>query len=201
MEIVCSSCKKNINLPDEKAPKEQPFSFACPYCQSRINVTPTSDKQLESSSMLNLFTLDPNQKGAMICHTRPEKYRKILEELEYQVHVPEYSIEAVNNLRFNSYKVVIVTEEYESQPNNGNSVLRTLQNMVMITRRTIFVVYVAPGLKSFDYLEAFSRSVNAIVSPEDMEKESIKDSLKRAIIENNRFFRVFNEVREKLGKV
>jgi len=200
MEVVCSSCNKKINVPDEKAPRGQPFNFSCPYCKNRINVTPDNKKQPESSPILKMFTLAPDQKGAMVCHTKPEKYKKLLEELGYQVHTPEYHIEAVNNFRFNSYKIVIITEEYESQPYDGSSVLRTLQNMVMATRRSIFVVYVAPGLKSFDYLEAFSRSVNAIVSAEDMQKDTIKDTLKRAVIENDRFFKVFNEVREKLGK-
>lgn len=200
MEFVCPSCEKKINVPDEKAPKGQPFSLSCPYCKNRISVTPTAEKQAEPSSMLKMFTLDPEKNGAMVCHTKPERYKKFLEELEYQVHTPEYHIEAVNNLRFNSYKIIVITEEYEKQPHDGNSILRTLQNMVMTTRRGIFVVYVAPGLKSFDYLEAFSLSVNAIVSAEDMEKNSTKDALEQAMIENSRFFRVFEEAREKLGK-
>lgn len=201
MELVCSSCGKKINLPDEKAPRGKAFSFSCPQCENRINVTPTAEKQPASSSMLKMFNLDPDKDGAMVCHTKPEGYRNLLEELGYQVHTPEYHIEAVNNLRFNSYKIIMITEEYESQPHDGSSVLRTLQNMVMTARRGIFIVYIAPGLKSFDYLEAFALSVNAIVSTEDMEEDSVKDGLKRAIIENNRFFRVFSEVREKLGKI
>ncbi|GMT42145.1 MAG: hypothetical protein IEMM0002_0556 [bacterium] len=202
MEITCSSCGKTINVPDEKIPRDKPFSFSCPNCGSRISVEPAAKRpQPETQSLPETFVPDSDRQGAMLCHAKPEKYKTLLEEMGYQVHTPEYHIEAINNLRFNEYRLIVVTDEYEALTHDGESVLHILQNMLMATRRKIFVVYVAPGLQSFDYLEAFSLSVNAIISVEDMgKKDSVKERLKRAIIENDLFFRVFKEVQSAQGK-
>lgn len=39
MQITCSHCQRNLNLPDEKIPA-QAFALTCPGCQNRIQVDP-----------------------------------------------------------------------------------------------------------------------------------------------------------------
>lgn len=40
MQITCSHCQRELNLPDEKVPA-QAFALTCPGCQNRIQVDPT----------------------------------------------------------------------------------------------------------------------------------------------------------------
>jgi len=157
MDVTCSSCNKKIKVPDEKIPKGQPFSFNCPACKSRITVSPPAgaEKQEERGQP---DSFDPNleRPGAMVCHTDAAKYKALFESLNFQVHTPKYHIEAINNLRFNEYKLILVTKEYEDMPHDGKSLLETLRNMNMSERRKIFVCYVAPGVRSFDNMESFA---------------------------------------------
>lgn len=41
MQITCTGCRRQLNLPDEKVPS-QPFALTCPACKSRIHVDPSA---------------------------------------------------------------------------------------------------------------------------------------------------------------
>ena len=38
MQVTCNACKKSMNIPDEKLPKDQAFSITCPGCKTKIKV-------------------------------------------------------------------------------------------------------------------------------------------------------------------
>ena len=41
MQITCTGCRRQLNLPDEKVPAK-PFALTCPACKSRIHVDPAA---------------------------------------------------------------------------------------------------------------------------------------------------------------
>jgi hypothetical protein len=198
MEVTCTYCSKKINVPDEKIPKGQTFSFNCPSCKNRITVSGGAGESGELSTPAG-FSPRTDRPVAMVCHPKPEKYKHLMEEMGYEVHTPAHHLEAVNSLRLSDYRLVLVTSEFEAIPQSEGSLLEALQNMNMADRRNMFVIYVAPGLKSFDNMEAFALSVHEQVSSEDMESDSIKTRLERSIEENNRNYKVYYEAMESLG--
>ncbi len=38
MQVQCSSCSKEINIPDDKVPKGQAFNLTCPGCKTKMRV-------------------------------------------------------------------------------------------------------------------------------------------------------------------
>ncbi|MBI5179184.1 MAG: zinc-ribbon domain-containing protein [Nitrospinae bacterium] len=206
MEITCSSCQKKINIPDEKIPKGHSFSFNCPSCKNKIKVetgtsAPANGDDTEYNAPVGeTFAADSDKQGAMVCHTEPAKFKSLLESMGYRVHTPSYHIEAINNLRFNDYRIVLITSEYEATPHDQGSILKHLQEMNMSTRRKIFLVYVAQGAHSYDNMEAFAASVNLIVNSEDAAKDGFKDALVKGLKENDRFYKVYFECMTALGK-
>ncbi len=208
MEVTCNSCSKKIAIPAEKIPKKAAFSFNCPSCKTKITVQPQGaggeaprKSPVPSGHSSETFTAESSVKGAMICHLKPEKFKKVLGDLGYGVHAVSQHIAAINNLRFNDYKVIIVTNEFEELTHDGASILETLISMSMVTRRSIFLVYVTLGVRSYDFMQAFAKSVNMLVTPEDTEKDGFGEQLERGIKENDTFFKVLKETLVAQGKV
>jgi len=38
MQVECSSCNKEINIPDNKVPQNQAFNLTCPGCKTKLRV-------------------------------------------------------------------------------------------------------------------------------------------------------------------
>ena len=197
MDVTCSSCSKKINVPDEKIPKGQSFSFNCPSCKSKITVSGGGSTGQETAAVG--FTPMTDKPLAMLCDPKPDQYKKTLEEMGYELHTPEHHLEAINALRLADYSLVLVTKEFEDAPHSEGSILATLQNMNMAERRNSFVIYVEPGIKSFDNMEAFALSVHLQISSEEMKNSSIKTRIEREIEENDRRYKVYFEAMDSLG--
>jgi len=45
MDIICEKCSTKFRIPDEKVPKGQAFSLACPKCKEKINVEPEAPEE------------------------------------------------------------------------------------------------------------------------------------------------------------
>lgn len=198
MDVTCSSCNKKINVPDEKVPKGQSFSFSCPSCKNKITVSGGGGAAQDTAAPF-AFTPVTDKPVAMLCHTKPDQYRQTLEEMGYELHMPKHHLEAINALRLVDYSLVFVTREFEETPQSEGSILATLQNMNMAERRNSFVIYVAPGIKSFDNMEAFALSVHLQISSEEMKNSAIKTRIEREIEENDRRYKVYFESMDSLG--
>ena len=123
---------------------------------------------------------------------RRKAVRAVLKQLSFDPETPGDPTEAVDSLRKIAYHVVVVDEAYGGAGAADNLVLKALATMTMSVRRYMFVLLIAAGVKSFDHATAFARSVNAVVNPNDLTQ--LGPALRRAIIDNDAFYRVFREV-------
>ena len=199
MEIICSNCAKTTNIPDERIPKGQSFGFTCPSCKTKIRVHPDGSTSTPPSG--ETFGAESNKPGAMVCHTEPAKYKALLESMGFGVHAPVGHEEAINNLRLNDYKLVLVTGEFASKSGGEEGLLQHLQGMNMSSRRKMFVAYVVQGARSYDVMEAFAHSVNLIAGPADAAKDNFKDHVLRDMKANDSFYKMYLECMAAQGKI
>ncbi len=138
---------------------------------------------------------------ALICvdaGDRHEAVRAALEELGYAIETPAGADAATDQLRKVAYQVVVVDEGYRGGSALDNVILKALNTMPMSVRRYMFVALIAADAKTLDNTTAFSRSVNAVVNPNDLGQ--LATLLRRALADNDAFYRVFREVLQAAGK-
>jgi CheY-like chemotaxis protein len=138
---------------------------------------------------------------ALLCVTdgdRRKAVRAALEQLGYAPETPADGAEAIDLLRKVAYQVIVVDETYDGATALDNAVLKALNTMAMSVRRYMFVTLLAAEVKSLDNAAAFARSVNAVVNPNDLAQ--LGPLLRRAIADNDAFYRVFREVLQAAGK-
>jgi CheY-like chemotaxis protein len=143
--------------------------------------------------------LDP--RPALVCIDEGPRRTAVttaLAELGYTPEVPTSGENALDRMRKQSFEVVVVDQAYEGSAPLDNPVLRGLGAMNMTVRRYMFVALVGSNLPTLDNTTAFSRSVNAVFSYEDLAQ--LAPILKRAIADNDAFYRVFREVLRAAGK-
>lgn len=208
MEITCSSCSKVTNIPDEKIPKGQPFSFTCPSCKTKVRVEPDAGASGGrtagaggGSPSGEMFGADSDMPGAMVCHTDPAAFKALFESMGYAVHSPTTHDEAINDLRINNYRLILVTDDFSSVPRGEVGFLEYLQGMAMSTRRKLFVIYVVRGAHSYDNMEAFALSVNLVVNPTDAAKDNFKDHVARGLKSNDALYKVYFDCMTAMGKM
>jgi hypothetical protein len=70
--------------------------------------------------------------------------------------------------------------------------------MAMSMRRYIFVGLLGREYKTFDNMMAFAKSVNMVVNVNDL--PHLAAILRKSVIENNEFYRVYREVLAAAGR-
>jgi CheY-like chemotaxis protein len=121
-----------------------------------------------------------------------------LEQLGYQPVLSEDSETAIELMRKTGYHVVVVDEAYEGTTSGDNAVLKALSAMPMPTRRYIFVALLGEDVKTLDNATAFARSVNAVINESDV--GGLGSILRRAVADNDAFYRPLREVLQAAGK-
>ena len=157
------------------------------------------DEGLASSPEEDEFVED--RKLAMVCFdsaTQRATVKTALDGLGYTVHIPLTQEDAVHRVRANRYELVILHEEYGGTT-ESNLLLQTIQPMTMVLRRYMCVGLVGREFRTFDYLTAFTKSVNFVVAERELSK--IRGIVQQAVTENDQFYRVFRESMRNAGKL
>jgi CheY-like chemotaxis protein len=138
---------------------------------------------------------------ALICVDDADRRTAVesaLEELGYRPETAADAAEAVDRLRKVAYQVVVVDDTFDGGSALDNAVLTALNAIGMSVRRYMFVTLLAADVKTLDNATAFARSVNAVVNSSDVGQ--LTPLLRRAIADNDAFYRVFREVLQAAGK-
>ena len=217
MQVECSSCAKEINIPDNKVPQGQAFNLSCPGCKTKIRVDqhlqppePDPVEFMDTSSMIvdedfsdeeeEIEIYDEYDQIALILDRQNDDlWSTALTELDYKLQrakSPEY---AVHKLRFNQYHVVAIHEEFGDTKLETSPLYEFVRYMPMDTRRKTFVVLVGEKFKTLDKMEAFSYSVNLVINQNDFEQ--LETILKKSIGENETFYKVYRETMTALGRI
>ncbi len=220
MNIICENCQAKLRLPDEKIPKGKTTILKCPKCKSNVSVNPDS---ISDDTSLNLpdqevgfEETEGNSEGyerpfdfveedvstALVCETDSaflEKIEDVLAFKEYHVIKAKTVREALAGIRFQTFDLIVLNENFDTENPDLNSVLKRLESMDMSVRRKIFVVLISDRFRTMDNMTALNKSVNLIINTKDINQ--FEKILSKEIAARNTFYRIYNEALKASGAV
>jgi len=217
MDVTCESCGKTLKIPDEKLPPNQVVSIACPKCKGKIRIDtgkPDTDivsekkeeveepgfgEYEEDTSPLDLF-----EEGALLALVldgddgHVKEINSALEELSYKATMPSTIKEAIGKLRLHHFDLIILSDGFDGQDLENSPITHYLGHLSMSIRRKIFLVLLSDKFKTLDNMMAFGKSANLVVNPADISNLALV--LKKAISDNEKFYKVFMDTLKEVGK-
>ena len=228
MNIVCKQCQGKFKIPDEKLPKGQTFSLTCPNCKNKISIDTRSkidssskDLKQESAKTETEKTIfdevvsgayDASEKPfdfveegvetALLCETDPAILAKIkiaVENMGYHTTEAQSALDALKQMRFHVFDMVVLNEKFDTQDPDNNNVLKYLQQMSMDIRRNILVALITDRFRTMDNMAAFHKSINMVINLKNIKE--IEKILKSGVADSAVLYRIFKEVLAKTGKI
>jgi hypothetical protein len=220
MEIVCENCKAKLNIPDKKIPKGQPVRIVCPSCKKKIvlgiqrsaapEVGPESvnasdagnfrlksiqsnpaTKSAEESYGYEDYTDDASleffEEGTRLALVmgntteRGEMMRKAVESIGYKAISTPDTRDAIGKTRFHHFDMVILMDGFDGQPLERCGMVNYLNRLNMSVRRKVFVAFVSDNFKTMDL-------------------KKLSPILKKALSDNEKFYKVFMDTLAETGK-
>jgi CheY-like chemotaxis protein len=138
---------------------------------------------------------------ALVCESDPaarERISSALKDMGYQTTEPASIKDAIKNMRFHIYDVVILNENFDTENPDANIVLNSIANFSIGTRRQIFVALLSSRFRTMDNMTAFNKSVNVVINMKNI--NDISAILKRSLTDNTAFYHVFKEALKKKGR-
>ncbi|MBU4463189.1 MAG: zinc-ribbon domain-containing protein [Proteobacteria bacterium] len=204
--LSCPKCKSKISVDtrqDVSPPsKEKPQPSATAEPATKKTIIDEVDSGTYDASEKPFDFLEEGAKTALLCELDSavkSKIRLALENMEYNVTEPESDREALKQMRFHVFDLVILNEVFSSENPDENNVMKYLERLPMATRRKIFVVLATRRFRTTDNMAAFNKSVNIVVNTKNIDE--IGKIIKRGLSDNAAFYRVFKDALVKTGKV
>lgn len=216
MQVECPSCAKEINIPDNKIPRDQAFNLTCPGCKNKMRVDhhlkpPASDstgsldaaslivdEEFEDDEAIEIYD-EHDQIALILDRQNDDLWTAALTDLEYKLQRAKSPEHAVHKMRFNEYHVVIFHEKYGDSSLETSPLYEYIKDMPMHTRRKTFIAMVGDKFKTLDNMEALSHSVNLVINQKDVDQ--LETILKKSIGDNDTFYKIYRETMTALGKL
>jgi len=127
------------------------------------------------------------ESGVVLC----EKIDAAIKSLDYQITAPKSVKDALKNLRYHLYNLIIVNENFGTENPADNEVLNYLANLNMSTRRQMFVAMISNRFRTGDNMAALHSSVNFVINIKNI--FDIGQIITGALVNNEEFYHVFKE--------
>jgi predicted Zn finger-like uncharacterized protein len=213
VKIACPKCKNKFILKsnDQKAPApatgQNLFSETGRFRLKSMEAKAAQKEGEESYGYEDyaddeaLVFFEEGTKLALLMAKNDEESRKIipaLEQLGYKVITTSNTRDAIGKARFHHFDMVILMDGFDNQPLEHSAMVNYLNRLSMSIRRRIFVALISEHFKTMDDMMAFAISANVVINSKDVEK--IFPILKKAISENEKFYKVFLDSLAETGK-
>jgi predicted Zn finger-like uncharacterized protein len=229
MDVECKHCQASFKIPDEKVPKGQAFSIACPKCKEKISIDtrsaapPPSEKPPPAAAKPEpapkktvidevgdssydaadkpFDFVEEGTETALVCESDADVRAKIsgfLKELNYHTTEAPTARDALKQMRFHEFHLVVLNEKFDTRDPDNNNILRYIDRLKMDVRRNMFVALITDRFRTMDNMMAFNKSVNLIVNMENIEE--FGKVLKRGLADYEAFYRVYKECLVKMGR-
>jgi hypothetical protein len=154
----------------------------------------------EAQSLLELADSHEGFKSALVAYDDEEIQNLLKDRLEtmgYKVSVALNLRDAAKQLKFATFQVVLIQENYYGANIKNNQLLKAIQGLEVRTRHKMFIGMIGPSFTSLDDLTAFSLSLDTVINTRDI--EDCERLLISAIGHVNKFFAAYNELRAQRG--
>ena len=221
MEIVCQNCQSRFKVAREKLPPGRTVSIKCPRCKGKIDIETDTNLEGEAAtrpsnpesivSEVDSRAYDPAEspfdyvqagmRTALLCeHDRQikQKFRGVLEGMNYQVVEADSVRHALKYMRFHVYDLVVLNEAFEAAGAESNHVVQYLARLPMHIRRNMFVVLLGNDFRTMDNMTALNKSVNLVVNSQSV--DDMNNILKNALAQHEEFYHVFKEFLKQTGR-
>ncbi|MDR2456145.1 MAG: hypothetical protein LBE49_06085 [Deltaproteobacteria bacterium] len=134
-------------------------------------------------------------KAAMIVFDTEEIQQRLAERLTamgFRVTVAVNVRDAVKQLKFGRFQLIIIQEDYYGASLSTNQIVRAVNSVELAVRHDMFVAVVGDGFTSLDDLTAFSLSLDTVVNNKDI--EDIERILISAMGHSRKFFQTYREM-------
>jgi predicted Zn finger-like uncharacterized protein len=215
MDVTCKSCGTTLKIPDEKLPPNQAVSVTCPKCKGKIRIEP-SDRRLaptkeafeeagpkyeDEDDTGPLDLLEEGTRLALVLDRDEANVTEItpaLEEMSYKPILPTSINEAMGKLRLHHFDLIFLSDGFDGQNLDRSPITHYLNHLSMSVRRKTFLVLLSQEFKTLDNMRAFGESANLVVNPDDL--SNLPLILKKAISDNEKFYKVFMDTIKEVGK-
>jgi predicted Zn finger-like uncharacterized protein len=207
VKVNCPKCKGKIMLG-----ADAPGQPAKPSETAEVPLTMMNPaigkKPLEESYGYEDFTsdqaLDFFEEGIKLALIMPnssmneDHLRAGLELIGYKCIPTPNTRDAIGKLRFHHFDLIILADGFDNQPLDHSVIVNYLNRLSMSVRRKIFLALVSDQFKTMDNMMAFAMSANVVINTKDLQKLHL--ILKKAVSENERFYKVFMDTMIETGK-
>ncbi|MDR2302605.1 MAG: zinc-ribbon domain-containing protein [Deltaproteobacteria bacterium] len=194
--FICPQCKvKNtMTLPERRITEisleegeEQAQAAAPPPRQSAPPTPPPSATQTGQIPLPPPGTMLPpdygsldvdsedlpeGMKSAMIAFDSEEIQEKLIEKLStlgFRTTTAINVRDAVKQLKFGRFQLLIIQEDYYGATLSTNQIIRAVNSIELSVRHDMFVAVVGPSFTSLDDLTAFSLSLDTVINTSDLD--------------------------------
>ena len=127
-----------------------------------------------------------------------EKLGKTVGELGYRHVMAKNTRDAISKMRLHHFDVIFLSDQFDEMDLSQSPILQHINNLSMSVRRRIFLGLIADHFKTMDHMMAFAMSANLVVNGRELDR--LTAVLKHAISDNEKFYKVFMETMEEVGK-
>jgi ActR/RegA family two-component response regulator len=204
--LTCPQCSTKVivdtrvNSQSESSSKSH--SIDPPDIEKKKTLIDEVDANTYDASDKPFDFVEEGVETALLCETDVPMKKKIkaaLHNMNYHITAPELPKDALKQMRFHVFDMVVLNERFGDQDPEMNSVLKYMDRMNMSIRRNIFVTLITDRFRTMDNMAAFNKSVNLIVNPKNIDE--IEKILRRGIADYEAFYRVYKRALIKTGRV
>jgi predicted Zn finger-like uncharacterized protein len=207
LKLSCPKCKGKISLGGE-AP-EPPAKTDEPEEPRMTLMDPAAGRKPPEESygyedFTNDQALDFFEEGIKLALIMPnssmneDRLRAGLEIIGYKCIPTPNTRDAIGKLRFHHFDLIVLADGFDNQPVDHSVIVNYLNRLSMSVRRKIFLALISDNFKTMDNMMAFAMSANVVINSKDIEKLHL--ILKKAVSENERFYKVFMDTMVETGK-
>jgi len=204
--LVCPKCNTKVvvdtrsNTPSSSDQASESSDISNPEKEKTIIDEVDADTYDASDKPFDF--LEEGVETALLCEHDPAIQAKIktaLFNMEYHITAPKLAKDALKQMRFHVFDMVMLSERFGTQNPDMNPVLNYLNRLNMSIRRNIFVTLITDRFRTMDNMAAFNKSVNLIVNLKNI--DDIEKILRRGISDHDAFYRIFKRALIKTGRV
>jgi len=204
--LICPQCNAKVVVDNRSNAPSSSDQVSASSDKSNPEKEPTVIDQVDAdtydASDKPFDFVEEGVETALLCEPDPAVQAKIksaLFNMEYHITTPRLAKDALKQMRFHVFDMVVLSERFGTQNPDMNPVLNYLNRINMSIRRNMFVTLITDRFRTMDNMAAFNKSVNLIVNLKNI--DDIEKILRRGISDYDAFYRVFKRALIKTGRV